>query len=453
MLARPKLEVLMQNADSGREANEEGKIIAWSVADAIGARLTESDKSNRCVYQGKAAVIKSAQLGTKRIEITKRMFPELEMVLVAIETLPGHFDVYEIPRAVLDENKLSSTGWKSRDTQWAFDVKALTNGFKPTHRVRHIEYRIEMYWPVEERIRGPEYALWVHDDKVERVARIPSGSKILFYETERDYKNEGDGSKTIFAAGTLTDRLPENPRSFRDDENRVWRESRLVQLDHWVRPKDGVTIADIREILRKSSSWMMRSGPYPILPGQYRSITDRLGEQFGETTPNGPSTLHLDAIREFRNVSQKDEEESIRLQAADQIHTRKVHNQLVNQFTRYCRSAFGIEPEEETFDLLLRLPGSESVLLIEAKSACAGGVGRHQIRQAIGQLFDYRFSHWGSRSKKVQIAVLLPDRPPNDIADLLRSLDIGIIWRLGDSFAATEDVRNACNAFMKMSKI
>lgn len=441
----------MQSADSGREANEEGKIIAWSIADAIGARLTEPDKSNRCIYKNKPAVIKSAQVGTKRIEITKRMLPELETALVAIETLSGYFDVYEIPKAALDKNKRTSTGWKSRDTQWAFELKALIEGLTPAHRVRHIEYRIELYWPIEERIREPQYALWVHDDKIDRVNKIPSGSKILFYETEHDYKGDGDGAMRIFAAGTLTDRLREMPRSFKDDK-KVWRESRLVQIGPWTNPKNGVPLEEIRRILGKLPAWKMRIGPYPILPEQYRLLTGLLEKRSERADSLDQPVAPKETEGEFRNVVQKDEEESIRLQAADQIHIRKVHNQLVNQFSHYCRQTLNIEPEEATFDLLLRVPGSASALLIEAKSACAGGLGRHQIRQAIGQLFDYRFSLWGDRSAKIQIAVLLPDKPPEDIAALLRLLSIGIIWRVGDSFEETEDVRAAYETLRKNAK-
>lgn len=83
----------MQTTDTGRAASEEGKYIAWSVADSIGARLIAPDQSNRCDYQGMAAVIKSAQIGTRHIAITRSMFPALELVLLAVETIPCHFDV------------------------------------------------------------------------------------------------------------------------------------------------------------------------------------------------------------------------------------------------------------------------------------------------------------------------------------------------------------------------
>lgn len=442
----------MQDAETGREANEEGKLIAWSVADALGARLTEPDKSNRCDYQGRAAVIKSAQRGTRRIEITKRMFSELELVLLAVETLPSHFDVYEVSRQSLDDRRLSSTGWKSRETQWAFDIKALTMGLRAAHRVRHIEYRIELYWPWarEERKYKDDYALWVHDGKVERVWKIPTGSQILFYETEHDYKGEGDGAKTIFAAGTLTDYPPESYDSFQDDQGRYWREARLVAVDRWVKPAQGIPLKNIRAILGKSPDWKMRSGPYPIRPEQFRALAEQLSKVGGRV--NEVIDLSSTSSSPFRCVSQKDEEDSIRLQAADEIRIRKVHNQLVNQFASYCRNVLALEPEEETFDLLLRLPDSKSVLLIEAKSAYTGGVGQYQARQAIGQLFDYRFTYWGQAASNVKLAVLFPDKPAEQIAALLDALGIGTIWRRGESFVATEHVRSAHGVLQKLER-
>ena len=65
--------------------------------------------------------------------------------------------------------------------------------------------------------------------------------------------------------------------------------------------------------------------------------------------------------------------------------------------------------------------------LIEAKSSDDRGA----IRQAIGQLFDYRRFH-----KKVspKLAVLLPHKPNSDRMDLLRSAGVHAIWPYGTAF-------------------
>ena len=65
--------------------------------------------------------------------------------------------------------------------------------------------------------------------------------------------------------------------------------------------------------------------------------------------------------------------------------------------------------------------------LIEAKNSD----GREAIRQAIGQLYDYRRFH---KQAPPKLAVLLPYKPTADRMDLLRSADIHAIWPHGAGF-------------------
>jgi len=67
--------------------------------------------------------------------------------------------------------------------------------------------------------------------------------------------------------------------------------------------------------------------------------------------------------------------------------------------------------------------------LIEAKNSD----GRDALRQAIGQLYDYRRFH----EPPVQLAVLLPYRPNADGLALLRSAEIEAIWPHGSGFRDT----------------
>lgn len=71
----------------------------------------------------------------------------------------------------------------------------------------------------------------------------------------------------------------------------------------------------------------------------------------------------------------------------------------------------------------------ERHLLIEAKTAFTGPSGRMQLRQAIGQLFDYRHTYASHFPPgKVDLAVLLPSEPSEDVQRLLKSLTIEILW-------------------------
>jgi hypothetical protein len=64
--------------------------------------------------------------------------------------------------------------------------------------------------------------------------------------------------------------------------------------------------------------------------------------------------------------------------------------------------------------------------LIEAKNSDS----RDAIRQAIGQLYDYRRFH----EPPVRLAVLLPHPPKKERLDLLRSAGIEAVWRHGPGF-------------------
>jgi hypothetical protein len=86
-----------------------------------------------------------------------------------------------------------------------------------------------------------------------------------------------------------------------------------------------------------------------------------------------------------------------------------------------------VTAKEHRFDALVEGWKDGRHLLIEAKTASAGPSGRTQIRQAIGQLFDYRFSHFKDNAK-VDLAILIPSKPPQDVRPLLASLDIQVLW-------------------------
>lgn len=74
-------------------------------------------------------------------------------------------------------------------------------------------------------------------------------------------------------------------------------------------------------------------------------------------------------------------------------------------------------------------------LLIEAKTASEGTSGRAQIRQAIGQLYDYRFTFMPKDN--VDLAVLLRKEPSVDVKKLLDSLGIELLWFKGKTLDGT----------------
>ncbi len=116
----------------------------------------------------------------------------------------------------------------------------------------------------------------------------------------------------------------------------------------------------------------------------------------------------------------------------------KVHNKLVNAF--FKRYQWDYKIHEGVYDLLLSDYKKGRRLLIEVKTASSDEAGRNQVRQAVGQLFDYRRTHFLGEIDKIDLALLLPDKPKQDIIDLLQSLDIHVLWFDGDNVKGTIEI-------------
>jgi hypothetical protein len=102
--------------------------------------------------------------------------------------------------------------------------------------------------------------------------------------------------------------------------------------------------------------------------------------------------------------------------AAKKAGITKQHNKLINRLREYIlwrqRSL-----KQSMFDALVIGWKKGRDILIEAKTASEGTSGRSQVRQAIGQLYDYRFTYMPNNT--VELAVLLPKEPSSHVKELL----------------------------------
>lgn len=432
----------MQDSEGGREGAERGYATAWHIADQLGLKPVADEPGNIFLWNGEKCVIKTAAADTDQVKIPKKLYASLAGGIVAKDTGGGAYDLYRLDRAAFDRVLEPSKG-KSAGTQWAFRLKRLLADLEPFQACRPIEYRVESYWPnADGREFYDEYSLWVHDGKIERVNSIPSGSKILFYETEKDSYGKKLGAMKIFASGTLTDRLTEEPEHGKDANGRVWREHRVVELDAWTKPSNGIPFDDLRTLLGRKKGWAMQTCPYPVPPFVFRELRERLASRSGVKSVKRGSVEDVppreNPTSDYDSLALRSEEEQVRQRAASLVKTRAIHNRLTNAFKLWCETRWRITPKKSNFDALLEV--GQSRILVEAKSTAVGGEGRQQIREAIGQLYDYAFEHWPKDSKSTVLAVLLPDAPPDYARQLLRALGIGLIWRVGDEFKADEIV-------------
>jgi hypothetical protein len=135
-----------------------------------------------------------------------------------------------------------------------------------------------------------------------------------------------------------------------------------------------------------------------------------------------------------KDLGLKSEMDSIAVLSAKRTIITKKHNELTNRFLGYLEWRHWTAKEHK-FDCLIENWKKGRDLLVEAKTASGGSAGRTQIRQAIGQLFDYRFVHLHGRN--VDLAILLPKRPDGEVRRLLATLGIHILWFDGKDLKGT----------------
>jgi hypothetical protein len=135
----------------------------------------------------------------------------------------------------------------------------------------------------------------------------------------------------------------------------------------------------------------------------------------------------------YSDVGFKSEISSIAQIAAKKSVIRKHHNKLINCLRDSVQWRYRLK--ESKFDALVIGWKKGRDLLIEAKTASEGPSGRSQVRQAIGQLYDYRFTHMPKND--VDLAVLLQKEPNPHVKSLLASLNIELLWFKGKQLRGT----------------
>lgn len=139
-----------------------------------------------------------------------------------------------------------------------------------------------------------------------------------------------------------------------------------------------------------------------------------------------PTAHRRSRVRAQRPVGWKDEQDGYAIISKKRIRVRRIHNALVNRFARAVEWKFRLLQSE--FDVVLDDWRGTRKLLVEAKTGTDGPAGRMQLRQAIGQLLDYRWRAFPDDAKSVDLALLVPSRPDEEIIALLKSVGIETLW-------------------------
>lgn len=136
-----------------------------------------------------------------------------------------------------------------------------------------------------------------------------------------------------------------------------------------------------------------------------------------------------------RDVGLKDERNGIASLARRSAKIARRHNKLINKFCEAVQWRY--RPRESEYDIVIDNWSGDRLLLIEAKTETAGPGGRAQLRQAVGQLLDYRWRSFRAIERKVDLALLVPSKPSRDVLEFLGHLGIAALWFEGTRVRAT----------------
>lgn len=137
------------------------------------------------------------------------------------------------------------------------------------------------------------------------------------------------------------------------------------------------------------------------------------------------SAGYYEVVPLARNTVTNFERSSVEASVAE-----KREEDLVERFEQYLRATgrdaarFKIYPPGSKRPLFTDLCDMTSNVLYEAKA----GAGRGYVREALGQILDYR----RFVDEDVRCRVLLPDEPAPDLVSLLLAYGVGVVWPGGE---------------------
>jgi hypothetical protein len=245
------------------------------------------------------------------------------------------------------------------------------------------------------------------------LADIQPGDRFAFWV--------GGAEPGVYALGTITGsprpgRVVGGGYWLRAPIGSAWRvdlDTRKYLFDQPIRKGDLLLDKDFSDalIIRMPRS----PNPIPLTTRQWQAISRRAGSRIR------PRPTRTDPRVTTRSLGSVKEETTVAPASVERVRVYR-EAQLVRRYERFLRRPLEIRSVVLASGERLVVDAFDQTddLLIEAKATST----RQDVRMAIGQLLDYR-RHIASRSS---IAVLLPDRPSDDLLDLLRSASIQVIF-------------------------
>jgi len=246
-------------------------------------------------------------------------------------------------------------------------------------------------------------------------------------------------------------KLPGIPKANHPDQQ--------MRPEYFLTPAFFILDPDIRFPLINGNEWVQNllsalEVADSDLPSQYKALVRLYGEggirdaadldQVRRDLPDILTTSKRKAtikLLEKKNTADgelplKDEADVEAIRKAGSITHRRIHNQLTNNLKKSLTKYTLLEGKSQScmFDVLVkRYNNTGNDLLIEVKSSAESP----HVRMAVGQLFDYWFALKGE--EEPHLAVLLPERPADEVVSFLQWMDVGLMWFVNHRLCAEDD--------------
>ncbi len=191
---------------------------------------------------------------------------------------------------------------------------------------------------------------------------------------------------------------------------------------HWIDGED--KFGDVRRMIQFR---FLPVGPIVRSPGDpvHPDVLPAAQRERVPAVPAPPSATELERLGK---------QEFLRLLKTRQLLAQRVELRLVHSLSRWLAATHSLTATglnipygAEARNLRVDLYVPDRHLLVEAKSSAA----REKLRLAIGQLLDYR----RYLNPVPRMCVLTPQKPADDMLELLDSLGIAAIWQANGGFA------------------
>jgi hypothetical protein len=264
-------------------------------------------------------------------------------------------------------------------------------------------------------------AEWIKDNEPTLQKLIRKAYSLQTDDEARDIIRQIENLGSIAAPNDINRSLPPS--------------SLLTPLIFCLDPRLRFPIINGRENVKRLLAYLkLQRAPLPeqfdglvsLIGGDGIKDAAELDEYAPQQLPNRRANCPLQTKPEAgRELSLKDESDIEVLAHALKRKNKRLHNHLTNEIKRLLQDrnlTEGIN-KETLFDIMIKnYDDNKHDLIIEVKSS----TNVADVRMAIGQLYDYWYRQFGS--SEMHAAVLLPEKPQAEISNLLKWLEIGLLW-------------------------